>query len=59
MSEELKQCKCGNTKPELHSDFYPFEDPHQMNWVMCHKCKTETKVYFTKEEAISAWNKRS
>lgn len=57
--EELKPCKCGNRNPTKHSDFYPFEEPYPMNWVMCHKCNSETKVYLTMEEAISAWNKRS
>jgi Lar family restriction alleviation protein len=58
MANKLNPCKCGNIRPELHSDFYPFEDPHPMNWVMCRKCGYETSVYKTEQEAIEAWNRR-
>ena len=56
---ELKPCECGNKDVELHDDFYPFENPHSMWWVMCRKCKKESRIYTTEQQAIDAWNKRS
>lgn len=58
MENKLKPCDCSNTTPELHHDFYPFENPHPMHWVMCRKCGAESKVYETEQEAIDDWNGR-
>ena len=63
MGEELKPVKCG-CGGEAHHDSESCWNPEQEEWmpnfwhrVVCKNCGTQTKAFYTKAAAITAWNK--
>ena len=51
MSGELQPIRCG-----CSGDAIACDAPYGKWFVQCHNCKTGTKYFDTKEEAIETWN---
>ena len=66
MEEKLKPCPFCGGKAEYHCEEHDWSDCGYLStakyydaYVECENCGARTEIFDTKEEAISAWNKRS
>ena len=55
MYKKLRECPfCGGSKVEVKSD------NGDTGWyILCNECNVKCGYYFTKEDAIGAWNRRA
>ena len=47
---DILDCRCGGKSHLIHKD-------NVMWYIRCETCRIKTKNYWTKNEAISAWNR--